>query len=146
MRQKLPNRFVGLSYVNVSLLRVSMVAGCLFNLVIFLAVGVLLAGLFFLAQTRLEASEPKITRLESTSSVFIPTVTSQPTFTPFPTSTTAPSSTPFTVAISLALPTATPRPPSSYSDLTAGLVHTTVASTYPLFFCLAFCVPASSRP
>ncbi len=174
MSRRYPNRFRGLPYINVSALRLTFLAGCLVNVVLsFLVVGVVL-GLFYFSsgvssaqKTSLIATVsplasptgflltvtpfPTITPTQTLVPVvlspptLIPTATPLPTYTPFPTVTPMSTATPFTLTISLALPTATPRPLYSYSELEDMVVKPTVATTYPYGFYRALCVPGVSR-
>lgn len=166
---KIPNRFKGLSYVNVHSLRLSFIAGCLFNLCLF-AVALVIGGAFFLFTSPGSAGPEEIvistvpplavlvvTVPPGPTSTSVPTLaplstsTPWPTFTPGPTSTPwptlapLPTSTPFTLTVVLAVPSPTPTRLYNYGELLAGAPTPALVSPHKYAFYRAVCVDGLSR-
>lgn len=166
---KIPNRFRGLTYINVHSLRLSFLAGCLFNLLLF-SVFLVIGAVFFLFSSPGFAgpqdavistvpplpvvlvtvpppptvAPPPVLSPAPTASPW-PTFTPAPTSTPFPTLAPVPTSTPFTLTVVLAVPSPTPTRLYDYAELLAGAPTPALVSEYKYAFYRAVCSSGPSR-
>lgn len=164
---RIPNRFKGLGYVNVHALRLSFLAGCLFNLFLFF-IFLVIGGVFFLFTSAGSAGPavnistvaplPVLVTVPAAAVLLPPpTLPPAPTFTPFPTLTPAPTSTPwptlapmptstpFTLTVVLAVPTPTPTRLYNLPELLAGAPLPVVLSEYKYGFYRAVCLDGQGR-
>lgn len=166
---KIPNRFKGLGYVNVHALRLSFMAGCLFNLFLFF-IFLVVGGVFFLFTSPGVAGpeEVVISTVPPLPAIVVtvpalaaipapptlppaptftpwPTFTPAPTITPFPTLAPLPTSTPFTLTVVLAVPSPTPTRLYNYGELLAGAPTPALVSEHKYAFYRAVCVDGLSR-
>lgn len=165
---KIPNRFKGLGYIKVHSLRLSFLAGCLFNLLL-LSIFLVVGGVFFLFTSMGSASEevvivtvpplaalvvtvppvasvpPPPTLPASLTSTPWPTFTPAPTVTPFPTLAPLPTSTPFTLTVVLAVPTPTPTKLYNLGEILAGAPLPALASEKKYAFYRGVCLDGVSR-
>lgn len=166
---RFPNRFRGLGYIDVQSLRISFIAGCLFNFFLFFLF--LVGGVFFFYFSSSSVSSdstvvvstlpplpvvlvtvppaptftPFPTLLPAPSPTWFPSVTPLPTLTPFPTSTPWPTATPFTFSLVIALPSPSPTRHYSMAELLAGAPTPVLVSEYKYAFYRGLCLSGQPR-
>lgn len=166
---KIPNRFKGLSYVDVHSLRLSFLAGCLFNLFLFF-IFLVVGGIFFFF-TSPGSAGPEVAIISTVPPLPVvvvtvppvasvappatlvpvatltpwPTFTPAPTYTPLPTLAPMPTSTPFTLTVVLSAPSPTPTRLYNYGELLAGAPTPVLVSEHKYAFYRAVCVDGLSR-
>lgn len=167
-----PNRFKGLKYVNVNLLRTSFLIGCLFNLLL-LAVFLVVGGLFYIFASSSSAQQAEtivsipdrptvafmvtLTPFPTATSIQIPVVrsapaifptsTAYPTFTPYPTLTPVATSTPFSFTLVISQPALIPTATRLYNlgELLGGAPLPPLFSVYKYAFYRAVCLEGLPR-
>lgn len=166
---KIPNRFKGLGYINVNALRLSFLAGCVFNAFLFSIVLMIGAAFFFFTSAGSAGEAVKISTVPPLAVVLISTVTPAatlpllatlppaPTYTPAPTLTPAPSptliptlaplptATPFTLTVVLAVPTPTPTKLYNLGEILAGAPLPALSSEKKYAFYRGVCLDGVSR-